>query len=194
MPRGRRLLGQLVLVLAMMGAAFVGTKLGMLGTREVAASHNFSDVPDSAFYHDFVQFLVDNGITVGCAPGLFCGEQAVTRGQVAVFLKRLSDLVDQKVNAQVAGLSAQVAAVNAKLAAFEIVHQGGTFTSTTEENTTAVCPAGKRALAGGGSTDQLSMFLTDLTIGPTTLNARWESDNDQLRSGASDTWVLCAPV
>ena len=44
-----------------------------------------------AFYHDFVQFLVDNGITAGCGPGQFCGEQAVTRGQTAVFLKRLFD-------------------------------------------------------------------------------------------------------
>ena len=75
MARGRRLLGQLVLVLAVMAAAFVGAKLGLLGTREAGASHNFSDVPDSAFYHDFVQFLVDDGITSGCgAPPLFCGE------------------------------------------------------------------------------------------------------------------------
>jgi hypothetical protein len=93
MARGRRLLGQLVFVLAVMAAAFVGAKLGMLGTREVAASHNFSDVPDGVFYHDFVQFLVDNGITAGCGPGLFCGEQAVTRGQTAVFLQKLNDVV-----------------------------------------------------------------------------------------------------
>jgi hypothetical protein len=66
MARGRRLLGQLVLVLVVMAAGFVGAKLGMLGTREVGASHNFNDVPDSAFYHAFVQFLVDNGITAGC--------------------------------------------------------------------------------------------------------------------------------
>jgi hypothetical protein len=93
MARGRRLLGQLVLVLAMMAAGFVGAKLGLLGTREVGASHNFADVPPGAFYHDFVQFLVDNGITAGCGPGLFCGEQAVTRGQTAVFLKKLFDVV-----------------------------------------------------------------------------------------------------
>jgi hypothetical protein len=93
MARGRRLLGQVALVLAVMAAAFVRAKRGMLGTREVAASHNFSDVPDNTFYHDFVQFLVDNGITAGCGPSLFCGEQAVTRGQVAVLLKKLNDVV-----------------------------------------------------------------------------------------------------
>jgi hypothetical protein len=93
MTRGRRFLGQVLLVLAVTAGAFVGAKLGMLGTREVAASHNFSDVPDSAFYHSFVQFLVENGITAGCGPGLFCGEQAVTRGQTAVFLKKLNDVV-----------------------------------------------------------------------------------------------------
>jgi hypothetical protein len=72
----------------------VGAKLGLLGTRDARASHNFADVPDSAFYHDFVQFLVDAGITSGCsvAPPLYCGEQSVTRGQMAVFLQRLAAL------------------------------------------------------------------------------------------------------
>jgi hypothetical protein len=51
-----------------------------------------------------VDFLVQNGITGGCGGGLYCGENAVTRGQIAVFLKRLSDVVDQKVNAKVAAL------------------------------------------------------------------------------------------
>jgi hypothetical protein len=94
MARGRRFLGQVVLVLAVTAGAFVGAKLGMLGTRDAGASHNFSDVPDSAFFHDFVQFLVDNGITSGCsvAPPLYCGEQPVTRGQMAVFLQRLAAL------------------------------------------------------------------------------------------------------
>ena len=94
MARGRRFLGQVVLVLAMMAAGFAGAKLGLLGTREVGASHNFSDVPDNAFYHDFVQFLVDAGITSGCsvAPPLYCGEESVTRGQMAVFLQRLAAL------------------------------------------------------------------------------------------------------
>ena len=93
MARGRRFLGQLVLVLSVLAAAFVGAKLGMVGTREVGASHNFNDVPPGAFYHDFVQFLADNGITSGCGPGLFCEEPAVTRGQTAVFRKRLFDVV-----------------------------------------------------------------------------------------------------
>ena len=89
-----RLLGRIVLILAVFVAGYLGAKLGMLGTREVGASHNFSDVPDSAFYHDFVQFLVDAGITSGCsvAPPLYCGEQSVTRGQMAVFLQRLAAL------------------------------------------------------------------------------------------------------
>ena len=54
------------------------------------ANHNFADVPNSAFYHDFVDFLVQNGITGGCGGGQYCGEDAVTRGQIAVFLKRLA--------------------------------------------------------------------------------------------------------
>jgi S-layer homology domain len=88
MARGRMLLGRLGLVLAVVTGAFVGAKLGLLDTREVRASHNFGDVPDSAFFHDFVDFLVDHNLTAGCGAGQFCPNQAVTRGQQAVFLKK----------------------------------------------------------------------------------------------------------
>jgi hypothetical protein len=86
MPRGRRFLGQLVFVLSVMAAAFVGAKLGLLGTREVGASHTFADVPTGAFYHAFVDYLSRSGVTAGCGAGQYCPEQPVTRGQMAVFL------------------------------------------------------------------------------------------------------------
>ena len=54
------------------------------------ANHQFSDVPTSASYHDFVDFLVDNGITGGCGPGLYCPGNAVTRAQMAIFLERVA--------------------------------------------------------------------------------------------------------
>jgi hypothetical protein len=70
----------------------------LLGPGGIArASHSFSDVPDSAFYHDFVSFLSDNGITSGCGGGRFCGEDPVTRGQMAVFLQRLATVVSARV-------------------------------------------------------------------------------------------------
>jgi hypothetical protein len=169
MARGRRLLGQLVLVLAVTAGAFVGAKLGMLGTRDAGASHNFSDVPDSAFYHDFVAFLVDNGITAGCGPGLFCGEQAVTRGQTAVFLKKLSDT-------------------------FEIVRTTGTLSASTFAFVTVTCPAGKRPLSGGGNTDQANLFLTDIILDEQTLTVRWETDDSVTLSANTAAWALCAPA
>ena len=147
MTRGRRLLGQLVLVLAMMAAGFVEAKLGLLGTREVGASHNFEDVPDDAFFHDLVQFLVDNMITAGCSvsPPRYCGDDPVTRGQMAVFLKKLSDLVDERVAALVAtntdALQGQITALQTALVAAlgdtpcvrregtEVIFEGSSITS-----------------------------------------------------------------
>jgi hypothetical protein len=106
MRKWRPLVGRLVLVLVVFASGYLGARLGLLHAPVAQASHNFGDVPDSVFYHDFVDFLVDNGITAGCqlVPPLYCGEDPVTRGQMAVFLKKLFDLVDQKVNAQVAAL------------------------------------------------------------------------------------------
>ena len=161
------MLGQLVFVLAVMAAAFVGAKLGLLTTRDARASHNFTDVPDSAFYHDFVQFLVDNAITAGCSPGLFCGEQSVTRGQAAVFLKKLVDT-------------------------FEVVRNPGDFTSQTAVTNAVNCPAGKRALAGGGTTNAvgLGLFLTQINLNAATVGVRWESASPV--TGQSEAWALCA--
>jgi hypothetical protein len=46
----------------------------------------FTDVPCSGLFAAWVQQLVADGITSGCAPGLYCPTTAVTRGQMAVFL------------------------------------------------------------------------------------------------------------
>jgi hypothetical protein len=54
----------------------------------VLASHDFPDVSTGAFYHDDVSWLVDNGITSGCGGGKYCPNNAVTRGQMAVFLHK----------------------------------------------------------------------------------------------------------
>ena len=78
-----RLCAALLVLGALLAAAFLS------GRGVALASHNFADVPNSAFYHDFVDFLVQNGLTGGCGGGLYCGEDAVTRGQIAVFLTKL---------------------------------------------------------------------------------------------------------
>ena len=168
MARGRRFLGQLVLVLAVTAGAFVGAKLGMLGTREVGASHNFSDVPDSAFYHDFVQFLVDNGITAGCAPGLFCGEQAVTRGQTG-------------------GVPQEAVGHVRDRALLRHVHATANVTNTVG------CPTGKRPLSGGGMTDLSNLFITDIDRVDERERALGDGQRCRL-TGTTEAWALCAPA
>src|SRR5262245_7451678 len=106
MSRWRQLCGRVVLVVVVFASGYLGARLGILGTPVADASHEFADVPDSAFYHDYVDFLVTNGITRGCqvTPPRYCPEQGVTRGQMAVFLKKLSDVEDGRITAQVAAL------------------------------------------------------------------------------------------
>jgi hypothetical protein len=90
-----QLCSRLVLVVVVFVSGYLGARLGMVATPVAQASHNFDDVPNSAFYHNNVDFLVDNQITSGCqvAPPLYCPEQSVTRGQMAVFLDRTADVV-----------------------------------------------------------------------------------------------------
>ncbi|MGH8923537.1 MAG: M23 family metallopeptidase [Acidimicrobiia bacterium] len=39
-----------------------------------------------------IEKLYENGITIGCAPGLYCPLQTLSRGQIALFIQRLLDL------------------------------------------------------------------------------------------------------
>ena len=50
------------------------------------ATATFSDVPVGHPFHRFVEALVSAGITGGCGGGNYCPNQAITRGQMAVFL------------------------------------------------------------------------------------------------------------
>jgi hypothetical protein len=112
---------------------------------------------------------VDNGITSGCGAGQFCGEAPVTRGQIAVFLKKLSNT-------------------------FEIVRNSGVAFNATAAVNTVTCPTGKRPLSGGGSTNQVNLFITDIVISSTSLTVRWESDDNTTVAGTSEAWAMCAPA
>jgi hypothetical protein len=45
-----------------------------------------NDVPTTHPYFRFIEALAASGITAGCAPGSFCPNSAITRGEMAVFL------------------------------------------------------------------------------------------------------------
>lgn len=57
------------------------------------ATHSFNDVGDGDFFHAAVDWMKDNGVTVGCNPSggntNYCPDDFVTRGEMAVFLERL---------------------------------------------------------------------------------------------------------
>jgi hypothetical protein len=46
----------------------------------------FADVPVSHYAAAWIEEFARQGYTAGCAPSLYCPDQAVTRGQMAVFL------------------------------------------------------------------------------------------------------------
>jgi len=50
--------------------------------------YDFDDVPPGSFFYDSVAALARAGVTVGCAKGLFCPDDPLTRSQMAVFLEK----------------------------------------------------------------------------------------------------------
>jgi hypothetical protein len=63
--------------------AHVGYKLQV---SPAPVSATFADVPTSHLFFRFVEALAASGITAGCGGGNFCPDQALTRGEMAVFL------------------------------------------------------------------------------------------------------------
>lgn len=53
----------------------------------------FTDVPPSSSYFPFVQKMAQLGITAGCAVGVYCPNDPLTRGQMSVFI--VTGLLDQ---------------------------------------------------------------------------------------------------
>ncbi len=61
------------------------------------ASHTYSDVPDSNVFHDDISWLADAEVTKGCNPPdntEFCPGDAVTRSQMAAFMRRFARYID----------------------------------------------------------------------------------------------------
>jgi len=79
---------------ALMSALFKRAVDTLVAVDQDAVDPNrFSDTGDSLFVNS-TAWLAASGITVGCNPPsntMFCPDQYVTRGELAVFLKRILD-------------------------------------------------------------------------------------------------------
>jgi streptogramin lyase len=60
----------------------------IVATRTIHVGESFSDVPTSNPDYAFIENLLHNGITGGCAGGGYCPSSSVTRAQMAVFLMK----------------------------------------------------------------------------------------------------------
>jgi S-layer homology domain len=79
---------------AQMAVFLLKAKNGPTFTPPAPAAQTFADVPLNNPFAVWIYQLAADGITGGCAvnPARYCPDQAVTRGQMAVFLVRTFDL------------------------------------------------------------------------------------------------------
>lgn len=134
-----------------------------------AGGNGFSDTPPWIAAH--AAWLSDNGIAGGFPDGTFRPNNNITRGQAAFWFGNYNDSIERVVG------TISPPANSAFLIGLE-------------------CPAGKRAIAGGGTHDQDNMFMTDSyvdPIAPTIWAVRWETENDAVVSPAIAMYALCAP-
>jgi hypothetical protein len=71
-------------------AAFTETPSGGHGpvARTLHLGDSFTDVPRSQPFYVKIETLLHSGITSGCAPGQYCPSDALSRGQMAIFVAK----------------------------------------------------------------------------------------------------------
>jgi hypothetical protein len=79
---------RVIIIIGLMVVGLIGAFVG-----GAYGSHVFTDVPATAGYHNDVTWLANTGVTAGCGGTKFCPEKAVTRGQMAVFLHKMTNRV-----------------------------------------------------------------------------------------------------
>ncbi|HSK77591.1 MAG TPA: ELWxxDGT repeat protein [Thermoanaerobaculia bacterium] len=77
---------------AEMAIFLLRAKYGSAYTPPPATGTVFTDVPAGFWAGAWIEQLAAEGITLGCAPGLYCPEDPVNRAQVAAFLARTFNL------------------------------------------------------------------------------------------------------
>lgn len=154
---------------ALVAALFVVPAVVAGGTAWAADS--FSDVPSSHVFYDEIEWGAANGIVNGYPDDTFRPGNDVTRGASAAFLARYND-------------------------SLELVRIDTNPPVGTTWITRVTCPAGKRAIAGGGT-----MIGDDVYIAATqpqgagAWDVRWESEDDAVIDPTSTVgWALCAPA
>jgi len=70
-----------------MAVFIIRARLGATATFSYPAAPLFNDTANS-FYFSWIQKMGQLGITTGCAPGQYCPDDPVSRGQMAVFIMR----------------------------------------------------------------------------------------------------------
>lgn len=137
------------------------------------ANHNANDVGTSNFFHDEIGWLIDQGIANGFPDGSFKPTDPIKRQQLALWLGNYND-------------------------SLEVVQFTQTLANTTVGASTVTCPAGKRAVAGGGATDVSDAVLTDSrpSVSGTSWVARFVRNNEGFFTGSdhATVYALCVPL
>ncbi len=119
----------------------------------------FTDVPHSYWAYGYIDKLAANGITGGCATGLYCPANNVNRAQMAVFLLR--GIHGASYNPPSAGGNTGFSDVPASHWAADWIKQ------LAAENITSGCSAGNYCPEAPVTRAQMAIFLLKAKYGPT---------------------------
>jgi hypothetical protein len=132
------------------------------------AVHLFTDVPHASTHATGISWLSGTGVTSGCSATRYCPDDAVTRGQMATFMHRLSG--------NAAGVQPMVNAATVQgLAAADLIRaNGGEAELFTFSTTTADADPGSGVVRLGSTTlSSVTQAYVDLENSSGTVVTAW---------------------
>lgn len=172
--------GRIVLVLTAAIAVL------LLGATAVVAVHDFSDVPNSAFYHNAVHFLKDKDITAGCGGTKYCPQRDVTRGEMAVFLQKTA-LLAPRLRVSTGGSSQMITGTT-----FTAITGADAFIEVPKNNTARllITFSGESLCTGGGIDSEwcsVTIKVDDVEADP-QVGATFAFDSDDDGDAGVNSW------
>jgi hypothetical protein len=139
---------------------------------------NFKDVKEGNWYYQYVQNLVNNGVTYGKSKNLFAPQDKVTRGEMAAFMSRAQKAMVytvKEISGQTINLSGKVYKIGKEVQPL-----------LNEKNKAALKDAEVKVLINGDTVTEL-LYLEIHSSGEAAVNGQEEFSNNVVLDGQNAT-------
>ena len=167
-----------------MAVFVIRARYGPTAVFNYSGAARFTDVPPTYPYYSWIQKMGDAGITAGCGAGVYCPGDAVTRGQMAIFVMRGGFNQLLAANAPVIAQVSPASVTRGQQMTLTVTAANTNFTSATQVVVSgAGMTVGTPVVASGGSLSVTVSVAADAPLVPRSVTAITGAEEATLPNG-----------